>query len=112
MTEAGQETKEAAPGAGDRSAVLRDRLATDRTIQANERTLLAYVRTALTMFVAGLSFIRFFGRDLYTIIGTAFIPLSIVILLIGVWRYRHMQKMMAAMARANGIPLQPPVNGD
>jgi len=39
--------------------ILRDHLAADRTILANERTFLAYIRTALTLFVAGLSFIHF-----------------------------------------------------
>ena len=96
----------------DRSALLRDHLAADRTAQANERTLLAYVRTALTMFVAGVSFIRFFGRDIYTIIGTAFIPLAIVILLIGVWRYRHTRKVLAALSPENEFVLHPPIPKD
>jgi putative membrane protein len=96
----------------DRSALLRDHLAADRTIQANERTLLAYVRTALTMFVAGVSFIRFFGHDVYKILGVAFVPLSIIILLIGVWRYRHTAKVLAALARANGLLLHPPIPKD
>lgn len=39
--------------------ILRDHLAADRTILANERTFLAYIRTALTLFVAGLSFVHF-----------------------------------------------------
>ena len=38
--------------------ILRDHLAADRTILANERTFLAYIRTALTLFVAGLSFMH------------------------------------------------------
>ena len=96
----------------DRSALLRDHLATDRTVQANERTLLAYVRTALTMFVAGVSFIRFFNRDVYTVIGTAFIPLSIIIMLFGAWRYRHTQLVLRAVARENGYPPHPPVPKD
>lgn len=39
--------------------ILRDHLAADRTILANERTFLAYIRTALTLFIAGLSFVHF-----------------------------------------------------
>ena len=34
--------------------ILRDFLATDRTILANERTLLAYLRTFISFFAAGI----------------------------------------------------------
>jgi len=40
---------------------MRDHLAAQRTILANERTFLSYIRTALTLLVAGVSFIQFFG---------------------------------------------------
>jgi len=76
MVETRKDVDDCGLGVTDRSALLRDHLATDQTVQSNERTLLAYMRTALTMFVAGVSFIQFFGSYIYTIIGTAFIPLS------------------------------------
>ena len=52
---------------------IRDQLAADRTILANERTLLAYLRVALTLFVAGVSFIKFFESRILMILGAAFI---------------------------------------
>ena len=39
--------------------ILRDFLATDRTILANERTLLAYLRTFISFFAAGIGFVKF-----------------------------------------------------
>jgi len=67
--------------------ILRDLLAADRTQMANERTLLAYMRTALTLFIAGVSFIRFFGNIVIVYIGWLFIPVGIIVAVIGVRRY-------------------------
>jgi putative membrane protein len=74
--------------------ILRDRLAADRTILANERTFLAYVRTALTLFVAGVTFIHFFDRPLLGIVGVLFIPAGIAMLIIGIHRYRKMKAII------------------
>lgn len=71
--------------------ILRDYLAIDRTILANERTFLAYIRTALAISAAGASFIKFFESLPMTIIGWAMVPVGIIVLLIGVRRYRQMQ---------------------
>lgn len=68
--------------------LLRDFLAIDRTILANERTFLAYMRTALTIFIAGVSFIKFFGHLIFEIIGWIFIPAGIITFLIGFVRYK------------------------
>jgi putative membrane protein len=70
--------------------ILRDFLAADRTILANERTFLAYIRTALTFFVTGVTFIRFFGHIVIEIVGYVFIPVSLLIFVIGLVRYRRM----------------------
>jgi putative membrane protein len=59
-----------------------------RTILANERTFLSYVRTALTLFAAGVTFIRFFGIELLSIVGYIFVVLSVVLVLLGSLRYR------------------------
>jgi len=60
--------------------ILRDYLATDRTILANERTFLAYIRTALSIFAVGISFLKFFDSLLIKIIGWIFIPAGVSIL--------------------------------
>lgn len=59
-----------------------------RTIMSNERTFLAYARTALTLFVAGVTFIRFFGIALLSLVGYVFIALSIVLAIVGAGRYK------------------------
>ncbi|MBN2289477.1 MAG: DUF202 domain-containing protein [Candidatus Glassbacteria bacterium] len=71
--------------------ILRDHLAADRTQLANERTLLAYYRTALTLFIAGASFVQFFGHLVMVMIGWIFIPLGVAVALIGLLRYHRMK---------------------
>ena len=74
--------------------ILRDHLAVDRTILANERTFLAYIRTAITLFVAGLSFIHFriLGVPLIDItVGIIFIVFGTCTFLVGLVRYKEMQ---------------------
>jgi putative membrane protein len=66
-----------------------DILASYRTILANERTVLSYVRTALTMFVAGVTFVHFFDSTIVRIVGWALIPIGIVTLIIGIYRYNR-----------------------
>ncbi len=77
--------------------ILRDYLATDRTILANERTFLAYVRTGLTLFVAGVTFIHFFHPVVIIVLGWIFMPLGVIVLIMGVMRYRRMQKLLREM---------------
>src|SRR3989338_797353 len=57
---------------------LADELAVQRTTLANERTWLAYLRTALTLFVAGVTFVQFFSSRIIQLIGWGFIPLGMV----------------------------------
>lgn len=77
--------------------ILRDHLAADRTILANERTFLAYIRTALTLFVAGLSFVHlkeFFTSYIVEVIGVIFILLGIATFFVGLFRYKRMQALI------------------
>jgi len=67
--------------------ILRDFLATDRTALANERTFLAYVRTALSISVAGIGFIKLFDMPIIHALGYIFIPLGLLILFIGIYRF-------------------------
>ena len=90
--------------------ILRDHLAADRTILANERTFLAYIRTALTLFVAGLSFVHF--KDIFStqtvifrsyvveIIGIIFILLGIATFFVGLVRYRRMRALIHEIKQA------------
>ena len=76
--------------------ILRDHLAADRTILANERTFLAYIRTALTLFVAGLSFVhlKIFDSHIVEAIGAVFILLGIATFFVGLVRYKRMQGLI------------------
>ena len=84
--------------------ILRDYLAADRTVLANESTFLAYVRTALTFFIAGVTFIRFFDSLLIEVVGWLFIPLGIAIFALGLWRYKRMKDMMESVAKQGSEP--------
>jgi len=71
--------------------ILRDLLAIDRTILANERTLLSYCRTVLAMLAAGATLIHFIDAVWALVTGVAFIAGAIVVLGIGIWRFRRVQ---------------------
>ncbi len=71
--------------------ILRDHLATDRTVLANERTLLAYVRTTLAFLAAGGSFIHFFNSLTLKVIGWGLIFLGAVLLVGGGARFLQMR---------------------
>ncbi len=71
-------------------------LANIRTVLANERTLLAYIRTALTLFIAGISFIEFFKINRMQILGWIFIGIGVIILFIGIYRYEKTKVIIRA----------------
>ena len=70
---------------------LRDYLATDRTKLANQSTFLAYIRTALTLFVAGLTFVRFFDSAIIETIGWVFVPIGVGTFVVGFIRYNRLR---------------------
>ena len=103
MHQKNQKPAEFSPG------ISRDHLATDRTILANERTLLAYLRLSLTLFVAGVSFIKFFDSRILMIIGAVFIPVAIGVLLVGLRRYRRCNIFLRTLKEGNNeTVLDPP----
>jgi len=84
--------------------ILRDFLAADRTQLANERTLLAYMRTALTLFIAGVSFIRFFSNIVIVYVGWIFIPVGIFAAIIGAKRYYRMKIPLDKLRKKETVP--------
>jgi putative membrane protein len=78
---------------------LRDRLAADRTNLSSQNTFLAYIRTALTLFVAGVTFIRFFDQRVVEIIGWAFIPTGVVTFFVGFFRYNRFRILLKRLQR-------------
>ena len=77
--------------------ILRDHLAADRTIMSNERTFLSYIRTALSLFVVGATFIKFFENFYIAIIGWIFMPLAGLALIYGFVRYRNMKEDISSV---------------
>lgn len=78
----------------EKSLPIADQLAAARSILANERTFLSYQRTAITLFVAGLTFIKFFESDWITLIGWIFIPSSVITIILGTKRYIRMRDLI------------------
>ena len=72
--------------------ILRDELAIDRTLLANERTLMAYLRSGAALLIAGVSIMHFSTEGWFWIVGLACIPTGTITTVIGVARYRIMDK--------------------
>lgn len=71
----------------EEDTLKRDNLASQRTHMANERTLLAYIRTFLAMIGLGVLLIKYQPTVFSYIAGICSIVLSMVLLVIGIYRY-------------------------
>ncbi len=87
--------------------ILRDHLAIDRTLLANERTLLAYLRSSVAMVMAGFTIIHFLREGWFWAIGVACIPVGVLAGVIGILRYRRMNKTIAMVRNQAGINNKP-----
>ena len=88
---------------------LRDQLALDRTDLANRRTWLAYARTAMALFVAGASFLHFFGSTWMDVAGVLFLIAALPTVAIGWRHYRVEEQRLAVLeAEARGRLMAPP----
>jgi putative membrane protein len=65
-----------------------------RTIMANERTLPAFLRTSLGFFLSGIALIKYLKHPLIQILGWVSIFLAPVFLVWGLYRYRHVKKVL------------------
>ena len=79
--------------------ILRDELAIDRTLLANERTLMAYLRAGMSLLIAGVSIMHFSSRGWFWMVGLACIPIGIVVAIVGVVRYRQMNRSITRVRR-------------
>jgi putative membrane protein len=79
--------------------ILRDELAVDRTLLANERTLLAYLRSGAALLIAGISIMHFSTQGWFWAVGIACIPAGIITGIVGVGRYRRMNKSISLVRR-------------
>lgn len=72
--------------------ILRDRLALVRTKLANERTLFAYIRTSLYLLTAGIGILEIKSIEHLKIIAYASIVSSGFLLLTGLLKYCQLKK--------------------
>ena len=79
--------------------LLRDELAIDRTLLANERTLMAYLRSGVALLIAGVSIIHFAQYGWFWAVGAACLPAGIVTAIVGVLRYRRMNRSISVLRR-------------
>jgi putative membrane protein len=75
--------------------ILRDELAIDRTLLSNERTLLAYLRSAVALIITGVSIIHFSSKGWFLAVGVICIPGAFLISMVGVLRFRKMDKAIS-----------------
>jgi uncharacterized membrane protein YidH (DUF202 family) len=87
----------------DRLAIERNDLAEERNVLAiqrntlaNERTFLSYARTSIMAFITGISLFKLFpGNPAIVVLGWISVAASVVIVLIGLWKYVGRIKSLA-----------------
>ncbi len=78
--------------------MIQQKLAAHRNLLAAERTILAYIRTALGFGAVGFSMLKFFGDSLlYQVLGWVFLPMGLIISVIGFWRYFQSRRLIARL---------------
>ena len=88
--------------------LLRDYLASERTMMSVDRTFLSYVRTALTFFIAGISLLKFFDTTFIHILGWSLIPAAMITLFLGVYRTLEMSNIINHRANEDGYKMDFP----
>lgn len=78
----------------DDHIILRDFLALERTKLANERTLLSYIRASLYLLLGGIALLKLEGFEQIHFLGYISIGLTIIILIIGVFRYHRLKQKL------------------
>ena len=81
-------------------------MAIGRTIMANERTLLAFLRTALGFFLGGTAMIKYLKHPFIEGLGWVFLVVAPVLLVWGVYRYKHVKKAIKSVTPANQAALE------
>ena len=93
--------KETKPGysINPKKLIFRDLLAADRTALANERTFLAYIRTALAFIAGGFGLIKFTTEILFFAMGWIAIPIGVLILGLGIYKFFKTRKVTRDITR-------------
>ncbi|GGD95415.1 DUF202 domain-containing protein [Planktosalinus lacus] len=83
--------------------ILRDFLAMERTSLANERTLFSYIRASLYMAIGGVAILEYEGFATFSWLSYAVFVLSLILIFIGVFRYRRLKKKLDTYYRSMNI---------
>jgi putative membrane protein len=87
--------------------ILRDELAIDRTLLSNERTLLAYLRSGAALIIAGATITHFSNDPSFWMMGLLCVPIGVIVSLIGIWRYRKMDRSIRLLRQQSALESQP-----
>lgn len=88
----------------NKDLILRENLAIERTEMANDRTLLAFLRTSLYLFIAGITINSVLQLKQGLAIEITFIALSVICMVVGVFKYRSQKKRIDQSKRRVGRP--------
>jgi inner membrane protein YidH len=83
-----------------------DLMAIGRTVMANERTLLSFLRTALGFFIGAIALIKYLKHPFVQALGWVFLFFAPVLLVWGIYRYRHVKKVLKAATPIDQVPLE------
>jgi len=78
----------------NKDLILRERLALQRTAMANDTTLLSFIRTSLYFSIAGISVNNLLHLQYGVLLEIAFWTLSLLILFIGILKYRKQKRSL------------------
>lgn len=78
----------------NKDLILRERLALQRTAMANDTTLLSFIRTALYFSIAGITMNNLLQLRYGVLLEVTFCTLALVILFIGIVKYRRQKKSL------------------
>jgi len=82
---------------------LADELSVYHTLLANEETLLAYLGTGAALLIAGVLFLLLLHQGWFCAVGIACTATGIITGIIGVARYRRMNRSISLVLRQFGI---------
>ena len=74
--------------------ILRDWLATDRTILANERTFLAYIRTAFAVFIVVVGLLYYSPSGVVVTLAYLILPFGALLFFYGFYRFLKTQNAL------------------
>jgi putative membrane protein len=82
-----------------RGLTRQEKFEVDLTLAANEETLLLYLRTGVALLIAGALIMIFSPEGWFGTVGIVCIPAGIITVIVGVARYRRMNRSISIIRR-------------